>query len=83
MFSKVMNLEVAGHPHNPGDVIRMDGERWFVASVDYNGSWSKVYVEPLSSYIAKTTLISRVPEDCTIAEYLNRICDEYEENCCC
>lgn len=48
MFSKVMTIEVAEHPHKPGDVIHIDGERWFV-----------------------------------IAEYLNRLCDEYEADCCC
>ena len=83
MFSKVVTLEVAGSPHKPGDLIHMDGERWFVVSVDYNGSWSKIYVEPLSSYIAKVTLISDVPYDCTIAEYLNRLCDDYADKCCC
>ena len=83
MFSKVINLEVAGYPHKPGDVLHMDGERWYVVSVNYNGSWSKVYLEPLSSFLAKITPISKAPYDCTIAEYLNKLCDEYEENCCC
>jgi hypothetical protein len=83
MFSKVMSIEMAGSPHNPGDVIHIDGERWFVVSTDFNGHSSKVWLEPLSSYIAKNTLISKVPYDCTIAEYLNRLCDEYEADCCC
>lgn len=83
MFSKVMTMEVAGHPHKPGDVFHLDGERWYVVQTDYNGHSSKVWLEPLSYYIAKVTPISRVPYDCTIAEYLNKLCDEYEESCCC
>lgn len=83
MFSKVMTMEVAGSPHKPGDIIYLDGERWFIATTDYNGNSSKLWLEPLSSYIAKTTPISEVPCDCTIAEYLNKLCDEYADSCCC
>lgn len=83
MFSKVMTMEVAGRPHKPGDILYLDGERWFVAQSDFNGHSSKLWLEPLSSYLAKVTLISSAPYDCTIAEYLNRLCDEYEESCCC
>lgn len=83
MFSKVMTIGMAGCPHNPGDILSIDGERWYVVQTAFNGHSSKVQLEPLSSHIAKTTLISKAPYDCTIAEYLNKLCDEYEENCCC
>lgn len=83
MFSKCMNMQVSGHPHNPGDIIYVDGERWYVVQTNYNGRYSSLLLEPLSSFLAKTTPISKAPYDCTIAEYLNKLCDEYEENCCC
>lgn len=83
MFNKVMNIEMTGHPYNPGDVLHIDGESWYVFQVHFDGHSSKLWLEPLSSYIAKVTLISKAPYDCTIAEYLNRLCDEYEENHCC
>lgn len=83
MFSKVMTMEVAGRPHKPGDILYLDGERWFVVQSDFNGYRSKLWLEPLSSYLAKVTFIPKAPYDCTIAEYLNRLCDEYEESCCC
>ena len=83
MFSKVMTVVLVGNPHNPGDVIHIDGERWYVAQTHFNGRSSEVLLEPLSSYLAKVTPIPKAPYDCTIAEYLNKLCDEYEENCCC
>lgn len=83
MFSKEMTMEVAGYPHKPGDIIYIDGERWCVNQTHSTGRRSKLWLEPLSSYLAKVTPISKAPYDCTIAEYLNKLCDEYEENCCC
>ena len=83
MFSKTIELGVAGYPHRPGDVIYIDGERWCVVTSHFNGRSSNVVLEPLSSYLAKATIISTAPYNCTIAEYLNKLCDEYEENNCC
>lgn len=83
MFSKVISMEIAGNPHKPGDLLYIDGERWYIVQTHFNGHRSKLWLEPLSSYLAKVKCISEAPYECTIAEYLNKLCDEYEENCCC
>lgn len=38
---KTRIMEVAGSPHNIGDVLHIDGERLVVVKTDFNGSWSR------------------------------------------
>lgn len=80
---KTKTIEVAGCPHKPGDVLHIDDERWFVVQTSNHGCWSKVWLEPLVLYLAKNKLVSEAPYEMTIAEYLYKLCDEYEENGCC
>ncbi len=77
-------MEVAGCPHNYGDVLNLDGERWVVTKTNYNGSWSKVWLEPLFVFVSRNVSCSQVREsDMCILDYLKKLCDEYDESCCC
>lgn len=77
-------MEVPGCPYNPGDIIRIDGDRWVVAKADFDGSWSKLWLESLFVFVTRSTYCVQIPEnDMSILDYINKLCDEYEESCCC
>ena len=82
-MSRTMKLCVAGSPHNPGDVIHINDEAWSVYQTTYNGNSSTVRIMPLRDWLANHKLISEVPCEMTIAEYLDKLCEEYENDCCC
>lgn len=75
-------MEVAGNPHKPGDIIHIDDEAWAVYQTTYTGRYSTVYLMPLRDYMANHKPISEVPGEMTIAEYLDKLCEEYENDCC-
>ncbi len=82
-MSKTMKLGVAGNPHNPGDVVHINDEAWAVYQATSTGNSSTVWLMPLRDYMANHRLISEAPWEMTIAEYLDKLCEEYESSCCC
>lgn len=81
---KTITMEVAGSPHKPGDVLHIDDEKWVVVQTDFNGSWSKLWLEPLFVFVTRSTYCVQIPEnDLSILDYINKLCDEYEDSCCC
>jgi hypothetical protein len=81
---KTITMEAAGSPHNIGDVLHIDGDRWVVVKSDFNGSWSKIWLDPLFVFVTRSTYCAQIPEnDLSILDYINKLCDEYEESCCC
>lgn len=83
MFNTVMTMDVLGNPHNPGDILHINGERWVVTKVKFNHTYSTVYCEPLSNTLARNTTISVGLYKGSIADYLKILCDEYECGCQC
>ena len=82
MNNTTMIMEVAGNPHKPGDILRINYERWVVVKVDLNHMYSTVHLEPLANVLAKNTLIPIAGyEIYSIADYLKMLCDEYEHDC--
>lgn len=82
-MSRTIKLRVAGSPHNPGDVIYIDDEAWAVYQITSTVNSSTVYLMPLRDYMANHKRISEAPWEMTIAEYLDKLCEEYENDCCC
>lgn len=82
-MGRTIKLGVAGSPHNTGDVIHIDDEAWAVYQTTLTGRSSTVYLMPLRDYMANHKLISEAPWETTIAEYLDKLCEEYENDCCC
>lgn len=81
---KHRTMEVAGSPHKPGDVLYLDDDKFVVVQVDFNGSWSKIWLEPLFIYVTRSVTCAQVHEqDLCILDYIQKLCDEYEESCCC
>lgn len=83
MFDKVLTMDVSGNPHNPGDVLHINGERWTVTKVKFNYTYSTIYCEPLVNVLAKNTIISVDWYQGSIADYLKILCDECEHDCQC
>ena len=82
MFNSTMIMEVVGTPHKPGDIIRINYERWVVVQIHCNHTHSTIHLEPLVNVLAKDVLIpSDVYGQYSIAEYLKILCDEYEYDC--
>ena len=82
MFNTTMVMEVAGNPHNPGDILHINYERWVVVKVVLNHTYSTVHLEPLSNVLARNTQIPVAGyEKYSIADYLKILCDEYEYDC--
>ena len=82
-MSRIMKLDMAGSPHKPGDVIHIDDVAWAVYKSTLTSTASTVWLMPLRDYMANHKLISEVPPEMTIAEYLDKLCEEYENDCCC
>lgn len=82
-MSRIKKLQVAGCPHNPGDVIYIDDESWAVYQTTSAGRSSTVHLMPLRDYMANHWRISDVPLEMSISEYLDKLCEEYENDCCC
>lgn len=81
---KTKTMEVADCPHNYGDVLNIDDSRWVVVKTSYNGRWSKVWLEPLHIFVLRNITCSQVREnDMSILDYIKKLCDEYDESCCC
>jgi hypothetical protein len=82
MNNSTMIMEVAGNPHNPGDILHINYERWIVTKVDFNHTYSTVHLEPLANVLARNTIIPIDGyERYSIADYLKILCDEYEYDC--
>ena len=82
-MGRTKTLRATGSPHNPGDVIYLDDEAWAVYQTTYTGHSSTAQLMPLRDYMANHKCISEVPWEMTIAEYLDKLCEEYENDCCC
>ena len=82
-MSRSMKLDMAGNPHKLGDVIHIDDETWAVYKTTSTSTASTVWLMPLRDYIANNKRISEAPWEMTIAEYLDKLCEEYENDCCC
>jgi hypothetical protein len=81
MYKREMTMEVSGNPHKPGDIININGERWMVVSVNFNYFYSTVRLEPLTDVMAASKIVRIGTYECTIADYIKMICDEYEYDC--
>lgn len=81
MYKREMTMELSGNPHNPGDIININGERWMVVSVDFNYFYSTVHLEPLTDVMAASRIVRIGAYEGTIADYIKMICDEYEYDC--
>ena len=81
MYKREMTMEVSGNPHNPGDIISINGERWMVVSVNFNFLYSKVRLEPLTDVMVASRVVRIGAYEGTIADYIKMICDEYEYDC--
>lgn len=81
MHNRSMTMDVSGNPHNPGDILYINDERWMVVSVNFNFTYSKVRLEPLADVMAKTRIVQIGAYQGTIADYIKMLCDEYEYDC--
>ncbi len=85
-MGRIKKLCIAGSLQsliNPGDVIHIDDEAWAVYQTTTSGCGSTIYLMTLRDYMANHKCISEAPWEMTIAEYLDKLCEEYENDCCC
>lgn len=88
MFNKTITFEGAGKAnHKPCDVLHINGDRWVVESVDQMPKSYRLNLVPLQVFIASRKIlgveIGDYKANMTLQEYLNLLCSEYEDGCCC
>lgn len=88
MFGKTITFEGAGEAnHKPCDVVNINGERWAVESINQMPNSYRLNLIPLQVFIASHKRIGVEIAGCegnmTLQEYLNVLCEEYVDNCCC
>ena len=81
MFNKTMTMEVAKNSNNVGDILYINEERWIVEYVEHKYHSHIIHCVPLADYISHMNYINIDNVRMTIADYIESICDEYEENC--
>lgn len=85
MSSKIFCFEGAGKAnHKPCDIIHINGDRWVVDSVDQMPRSYLLNLVPIEVFVASHKILAKTEYDgsITLQEYINQLCDEYEDSCC-
>ena len=81
---KTTTIQGAGDaPNKPGDVLYINGDRMIVTKIDRDLHSYTMHLEPLEIVISGISKISIPGFEGTLLEYIQMLCNEYEDGCCC
>ena len=81
---KTVTIQGAGEaPNKPWDILYINGDRMVVTKVDIDIHSYTMHLEPLETVISRVNLLSIPGFEGTLLEYIQMLCNEYEDGCCC
>ena len=81
---KELTIKGAGDaPNKPYDILYINDDRMIVTRVDVNVRSYTMYLELIETFISRVRLISIPNFEGTLLEYIQMLCNEYEDVCCC
>jgi hypothetical protein len=70
-------------PNKPGDILYINDDRMIVTKVGRDVRSYTMYLEPLETFISGNKLLSIPGFEGTLLGYIQMLCNEYEDGCCC
>lgn len=81
---KTTTIQGSGEaPHKIGDVLYINSERWAVYRIAQHAISYTMCLKPLGQFVGSTKLISIPGFEGTVSDYIELLCNEYEDGCCC
>lgn len=80
---KKMTIQGAGDaPNKPCDILYINDDRMIVTKVFRDARSYTMYLEPLETFISSVKMMSIPDFEGTLLEYIQMLCNEYENGCC-